>query len=85
MDEAESDEINQVMEEGQGSSWASTYSPWEEQMIKEAEECLDLEGQLASERDSSNHKLWVSFQSAACCIAQLYKGMFSYVRDNTTN
>lgn len=78
MDEFEDPEDQEIapgVEEASGSSWASSYSPWEEQMIKEAEECLDLEGQLASERDSSNHKLWVSFQSAACCIAQLYKGM----------
>lgn len=78
MDEFEPEDdqgINRDGLEEDGSSWASSYSPWEEQMIKEAEECLDLEGQLASERDSSNHKLWISFQSAACCIAQLYKGL----------
>lgn len=56
------------------SPWTSAnYTPWEEECIKEVEDCGDLERQTESEKDMSKHKLWHSFQTAACNIAQLYK------------
>lgn len=64
-------------DDGDGSSWASSYSPYEQEclQLQEVDEArLDLEGQFATERDASSHKLWLSFQNAACCIAQLYQG-----------
>ncbi|KAI1292146.1 UPF0472 protein C16orf72 -like protein [Halotydeus destructor] len=54
--------------------WASpNYSAWEEECLRSMEDTNELEDQFDSERHHSNHKLWLSFQSAACCIAQLYK------------
>lgn len=65
------DDANTPEEHGQ--SWA--YSPFEQECLQEVEDGrLALEDQFVSERDASGHKMWLSFQNAAACIAQLYKG-----------
>lgn len=46
---------------------------WEQQCVEHLESEPDYEGQLQSERDLANQKVWVSFQNTATAIAQLYK------------
>jgi len=64
-----------------GASWGSGFSLWEEQIIRETE-MNGVESQMTSEKDASNHRLWLLFQASACSIAQLYRGksvlLFSY-------
>jgi len=55
-----------------GASWGSGFSLWEEQIIRETE-MNDVESQMTSEKDASNHRLWLLFQASACSIAQLYR------------
>lgn len=80
MDDFDPDEARNTLdaEEDDSSGWASSsgavFSSWEEQCLQEAEDQTDLETQLMAERDASNHRLFLSFQAAACFIAQLYKG-----------
>lgn len=57
-----------------GASWGSSFSLWEEQIIREME-VNGVESQMTSEKDASNHRLWLLFQASACSIAQLYRGM----------
>lgn len=77
MDDFDQMDDQQATSDEQPRSWASPgYSSWEEECLREAEEVGDLEGQMASEKDLTSRKLFVSFQTAACCIAQLYKGRF---------
>ncbi|XP_067006074.2 HUWE1-associated protein modifying stress responses [Anabrus simplex] len=46
---------------------------WERQCVDVVESEPDYEGQLQSERDLINQKVWFSFQNTATSIAQLYK------------
>lgn len=52
-----------------------SYTSWEQECMQQMEELPDLEAQVDVEKASSAHKLWISFQTAACCVAQLYKGL----------
>lgn len=52
--------------------WLSLTS-WEQQSINEVENSPDLESQAENEKDCLAQKLWLLFQNAATCIAQLYK------------
>lgn len=54
--------------------WAHKYSNWEQDCIDYVESSPDVESQIEDEKGGNAHKLWFSFQNAACCIAQLYKG-----------
>ena len=49
-------------------------SNWEQQCVQHLESEPDYEGQLQSERDLANQKVWFSFENTATSIAQLYKG-----------
>ena len=82
MDPFDPDEAQESLgpEDEESSSWASSgnFSSYEQQCLKEAEDSTDLETQLMAERDATNHRLFTSFQSAACFIAQLYKGAYLF-------
>lgn len=54
----------------QASPW-STFAPWEDQCMREAEEA---ESQFNSDLEANNHRLWIHFRASACSVAQLYKG-----------
>lgn len=50
---------------------------WEAESVHSIEDnnCdFDFEKQLNQEKDTLSRKLWLSFQTAACSVAQLYKG-----------
>lgn len=64
------------------AGWGSGFSLWEEQCFREAEDSVDQERQLVSEKDAINQRLWLLFQSSACSIAQLYRGMITVCRNN---
>ena len=52
----------------------SIYNQWEEECIDSIEQSAELEKQFNFEKDNCSQKLWLSFQNAACSVAQLYKG-----------
>lgn len=57
-------------------SWSNAFTSWEQECINEVETKPDMEAQLENEKVGTAQKLWISFQNAACCVAQLYKGTF---------
>lgn len=52
--------------------WISL-SNWEQQCVDEVEKSPDIEVELQNEKDIAVQKLWILFQNAATCIAQLYQ------------
>lgn len=46
---------------------------WEQECVDEVERTPDIEPQLQNEKDIASQKLWMLFQNAATCVAQLYK------------
>ncbi|XP_074601024.1 HUWE1-associated protein modifying stress responses [Brevipalpus obovatus] len=46
---------------------------WEEESVHSIDDNCDFEKQLNQEKDTLSRKLWLSFQNAACSVAQLYK------------
>lgn len=47
---------------------------WEQQTVQELESEADNQEHLHAETDAANEKMWALFQSAAQCVAVMYKG-----------
>ncbi|CAG2103826.1 unnamed protein product [Medioppia subpectinata] len=64
-----------------GDNWIQNqkYTNWEMECINRLETSPDLDQQIDIEKGGNEHKLWVSFQTAACSIAQLYQGREQHV------
>lgn len=54
-----------------GDYWITS---WEQQTVQELEGEPDRQQHLHAEADAANEKLWALFQSAAQCVAIMYKG-----------
>lgn len=50
---------------------------WEQQTVQELESEADHQEHLLAEADAANEKMWALFQSAAQCVAVMYKGEHS--------
>lgn len=54
-----------------GDCWITS---WEQQTVQELEAEPDHQEHLQGEADAAAEKLWSLFQSAAQCVAVMYKG-----------
>lgn len=54
-----------------GDCWITS---WEQQTVQELEREPDHQEHLQGEADAAAEKLWSLFQSAAQCVAVMYKG-----------
>jgi len=51
------------------------YSSWEQQCVEAIESEPDCESQLHNAKELYSQQMWMSFQTTASAIAQLYKGI----------
>ena len=67
------------MSEGRNTSEDDCWiTNWEQQTINELEGEPDYNERLLSETELASKKLWTLFQSAAQCVAIMYKGIVYY-------
>ena len=59
---------------GESSVNGNLFNAWEEECASSIEQNTELEKQVNFEKDNCSQKLWLTFQNAACSVAQLYKG-----------
>lgn len=64
------------MEENFGDNVEWTYTPFEQECIKDLETLPDPESEYEMKKNQYEERLWNSFQLTATAITRIYKGLF---------